>query len=281
MMLTGQARLAGVIGWPVGHSLSPALHGYWIEQMKLDAAYIPMAVRPDDLAAVVTALPKMGFRGVNVTLPHKEAVLRLAETVDETARACGAANTLIVKDGGIHALNTDVVGFLGSLDAEGVKDLADQSVVVLGAGGAARAVIHGLLSRGVREIAVVNRTRGHAEALATFFGVKVLAAGWEDMARYLPGCRLLVNTTKLGMVGEPDLSIGLNLLREDAVVADIVYRPLQTRLLSDARHRGLKTVDGLGMLLHQAVPGFEAWFGSRPKVSSELRASLVRILEGH
>ncbi len=280
MMLTGQARLAGVIGWPVGHSLSPALHGYWIEQMKIDAAYVPLAVKPDDLPSVIAALPRMGFRGANVTLPHKESVLPLAETVDETARACGAANTLIVQDGGIHALNTDVSGFIASLSAEGVTDLAGRRVVVLGAGGAARAVIYGLLSQGVREVVVVNRTLGNAEALAAFFGPRVRASGWQDMARHLPGCGVLVNTTKLGMVGEDALKIALEPLPDEAVVVDIVYRPLRTQLLSDARRRGLKTVDGLGMLLHQAVPSFEAWFGMKPRVSADLRNHLVGILEG-
>ena len=279
MMLTGQAKLAGVVGWPVGHSLSPALHGYWIEQMKIDAAYVPLPVQQNDLAAVVTALPKMGFRGANVTLPHKEAVLQLAETVDETARACGAANTLIVRDGRIHALNTDVTGFIASLDAEGVRNLSDRRVVVLGAGGAARAIIHGLLSQGVRAVVVAHRTRWKADALAAFFGPRVVPAAWEDIARHLANCGLLVNTTKLGMVGEAVVKIGLDPLSRDAVVADIVYTPLETQLLRDARQRGLKTVDGLGMLLHQAVPGFEAWFGMKPSVSADLRAHLVGILD--
>ncbi len=279
MMLTGQAKLSGVIGWPVGHSLSPALHGYWIEQMRIDAAYVPLPVQHDDLASVVTALPKMGFRGANVTLPHKETVLQLVETVDETARACGAANTLIVRDGRIHAVNTDVFGFIASLDAEGVKNLADRRVVVLGAGGAARAVIHGLLLQGVQEVVVANRTRGKADALAVFFGPRVVPADWGDIARQLENCGLLVNTTKLGMVGEAVVNIALDALSDDAVVADIVYRPLETQLLRDARQRGLKTVDGLGMLLYQAIPGFEAWFGIKPSVSADLRARLVGILE--
>jgi len=280
MMLTGQARLAGVIGWPVGHSLSPALHGYWIEQMKIDAAYVPLAVQPDDLPSVIAALPKMGFKGANVTLPHKESVLRLAGTVDETARACGAANTLIVQDEGVRALNTDVSGFMEALAAEGVTELAGRRVVVLGAGGAARAVIYGLLSGGVREVVVVNRTPGNAEALAAFFGSRVRATGWQDVAKHLPACGLLVNTTKLGMVGEDVLKVPLEPLPDEAVVVDIVYRPLETQLLSDARCRGLKTVDGLGMLLHQAVPGFEAWFGVKPRVSADLRAHLVSIIQG-
>lgn len=279
-MLTGQAKLAGVIGWPVGHSLSPALHGYWIDQMKIDAAYVPLAVQPKDIVTVVSTLPKMGFRGVNVTLPHKETVLQLADTVDETAHACGAANTLIVQNGTVHALNTDVSGFIASLASEGVTDLSGMRAVVLGAGGAARAVVHGLLSRKVQEVIVLNRTHSKAELLAAFFGPKVHAGGWHDIARYLPRCGLLVNTTKLGMVGEETLSVDLEPLSKHAIVVDIVYRPLQTPLLMDASRRGLKTVDGLGMLLHQAVPGFEAWFGITPRVSPELRAHLVGILEG-
>lgn len=279
-MMSGKAKLAGVMGWPVAHSLSPALHGHWIAALSLDAAYVPLAVAPQDLSSVVAALPRMGFRGVNVTLPHKEAVLGLADTADEAARACGAANTLVFADGRIHAMNTDVAGFLSSLDEAGAGQVAGRRVTVLGAGGAARAIVHGLLSRDVAEIQLVNRTLANAEGLAAFFGPRVKPVAWEAAASALACSDMLVNTTRLGMTGEAPLGLDLASMGRSGVVVDIVYRPLETGLLTMARARGLVTVDGLGMLLNQAVPGFKAWFGVEPRVTPALRAHLLAILEG-
>jgi shikimate dehydrogenase len=279
-MITGKAKLAGVLGWPIAHSLSPALHGFWIRALSMDAAYVPLAVKPEDFAAIVAAMPRMGFKGANVTLPHKEAALRLADTADDAARACGAANTLVFENGRTHAMNTDVEGFLASLDEAGVGGVAGERVTVLGAGGAARAIIHGLLSRDVSEICLVNRTIANAQTLATFFGSRVKPLAWEDALSAVGSSRILVNTTKLGMSGEPPLTLDLAAMVPEGVVVDIVYRPLETPLLAQARRRGLKAVDGLGMLLHQAVPGFEAWFGVAPSVTSQLRNHLVSILEG-
>lgn len=276
-MISGKAKLAGVAGWPIAHSLSPALHGYWIAEHALDAAYVPLAVAPDDFEAVVHALPRMGFGGVNVTLPHKEAALRLAKTADDAARACGAANTLVFADGHVHAMNTDVTGFLASLDEGGAGSVEGSSALVLGAGGAARAVIHGLLSRGIGEILLANRTLVNAQRLAAFFGPRVKPVGWETVSDAKP-CDLLVNTTKLGMMGQDPLRLEPFAIKPEGVVVDIVYRPLETQLLRDARMRGLRVVDGLGMLLHQAVPGFQAWFGAKPVVSPGLRAHLLALL---
>jgi len=279
-MISGKAKLAGVMGWPIAHSLSPALHGHWIDTLSVDAAYVPLAVRAEDFQSVVAALPRMGFGGVNVTLPHKEAALRLADTADDAARACGAANTLVFIEGRVHAMNTDVTGFLASLEDAGACDLEGKIVTVLGAGGAARAVIHGLLLRRVAEIRVCNRTVAKARLLADFFGEKVMPLAWEEAPRMLASSQVLVNTTKLGMAGEDPLDVDPAAMPAGGVVVDIVYRPLETRLLGSARARGLLAVDGLGMLLHQAVPGFRAWFDIEPRVTPTLRAHLVRLLEG-
>lgn len=279
-MISGKAKLAGVMGWPIAHSLSPALHGHWIETLSVDAAYVPLAVREVDFQSVVAALPLMGFRGINVTLPHKETALRLADTADDAARACGAANTLVFDQGRVHAMNTDVTGFLASLDEAGVGDLEGKSVTVLGAGGAARAVVHGLLRRCVAEIRLCNRTLAKGQGLAHFFGEKVKPLVWEEAPAALASSQLLVNTTKLGMAGEDPLGVDLSTMPAGGVVVDIVYRPLETGLLARARARGLMAVDGLGMLLHQAVPGFRAWFDTEPRVTPALRAHLVGLLEG-
>lgn len=278
-MISGRALLAGVAGWPISHSLSPALHGFWIERLQLDAAYVPLAIRPDDFSQALSVLPRLGFRGINVTLPHKEAAFRHASDADDAARATGAANTLVFRDGKSFATNTDVAGFLGSLDDASAGNVAGCSALVLGAGGAARAVIFGLLSRGVEQVTVVNRTRANADALANFFGNKVVAASWDHLDGVLARCDLLVNTTKLGMQGQDPLVVNLDSLRAESIVVDIVYRPLETRLLHQARLRGNRTVDGLGMLLHQAAPAFHAWFGVKPEVTPELRAHLISFME--
>ncbi len=278
-MISGAAKLAGVAGWPIGHSLSPALHGYWIAEHKLDAAYVPLAIRPDEFGDAFKALPKLGFCGLNVTLPHKEAAFRLVDVRDEAAEATGAVNTVVFESGRVLGRNTDVFGFAESLREGGVGSLASQDVVVLGAGGAARGVVAGLFALGAKHVHLVNRSAVKAQALAVHFGARVTAHDWATLAELLRVTSLLVNTTSLGMTGQPPLEIDLAPMRQ-GVVADIVYRPLETPLLSRARAQGLKGVDGLGMLLHQARPGFAAWFGVEPKVTAGLRAHLVSILEG-
>lgn len=279
MSLSGQARLAGVLGWPVSHSLSPALHGFWIQALGLDAAYVPLPVAPAHFEAAVRALGHLGFRGANVTLPHKERAFALCDEVDAAAQATGAVNTLVFEGERIRGRNTDVAGYLGSLDAAGVGTLEGAIVLVLGAGGAARGIVHGLLSRGVDRVLVANRTLSRADALAALLGPRVRPVSWENLADALASCDLLVNTTSLGMVGQAPLMVAIDDLKPTAVVSDIVYRPLVTPLLAAAQGRGHKTVDGLGMLLHQARPGFAAWFGVTPDVTPELRAHLVALLE--
>lgn len=280
MNITGHAKVAGVMGWPVEHSLSPALHGFWIRQYGLDAAYVPMAVKPEAFQEAARALVRFGFRGANVTLPHKEQAFRVSSEVDDAGRATGAVNTLVVDGEKLVGRNTDVTGYLASLDDAGAGQMDGRCAVVLGAGGAARGIIFGLLSRGAGEIIVVNRTSGKADALVAFFGSRVKAERWDGLDSALSRCDLLVNTTSLGMKGQDELTIDLARLKASACVSDIVYRPLETRLLAQARQRGHRTIEGLGMLLHQARPGFAAWFGVEPAVTLELRQHLVSILEG-
>jgi shikimate dehydrogenase len=272
---------ACVIGWPVEHSRSPIIHGYWLAAYGIDGAYEKEAVRPEDFAAFVQTLGERGYVGANVTLPHKEAALRAARSTDAAAIAMGAANTLwLDAEGILHAANTDAYGFLTNLDAQAPQwNEGMGAVLVLGAGGAARAILYGLLAAGVPKILLANRTRARADSLAKLFGPKVEAIDWEEREPALAGCSLLVNTTSLGMTGQGPLVIDLSALPPDAVVSDLVYNPLETDLLAAARARGLTAVDGLGMLLHQAVPGFERWFGLRPEVSPDLRARVAATLE--
>jgi len=271
---------ACVIGWPVEHSRSPVIHRYWLNQYGIDGAYEKEAVRPEDLRGFVQQLWTHGYIGANVTLPHKEEALRAARSADEAAVSIGAANTLwLDPEGALHASNTDAYGFMTNLDAQAPQwNEATGAVMVLGAGGAARAILFGLLAAGVTRILLANRTRAKAEALAHVFGPKVDVVDWADRAAALSACSLLINSTSLGMTGQPPLDIDLATLPADGVVADIVYVPLETKLLADARARGLSCVDGLGMLLHQAVPGFERWFGVRPEVTPELRAHVMATL---
>jgi shikimate dehydrogenase len=270
--LSGKARLAGVMGWPVEHSLSPRLHGYWLEQHGIDGAYVPLAVAPADLPTALTALPALGFRGVNLTLPHKEQALDLCQEVDDLARRIGAVNTIVVRDGGLFGSNSDAFGFLENLK-DGAPDWRAEAApaVVLGAGGASRAVVAALADAGAPEVRLVNRTRERAEALATALGGALSVYDWDRREAALAEAGLLVNTTTLGMAGQPPLDLDLGALPVEAVVTDIVYAPLMTPLLQAARTRGNPLVDGLGMLLHQARPGFEAWFGVRPEVTPGLR----------
>ncbi|MGB9066010.1 MAG: shikimate dehydrogenase [Pseudolabrys sp.] len=260
-----------VIAWPAGHSRSPLIHNYWIKQHKLDAEYRREAVPPDKFAEFVTHLHEHGYIGANITVPHKEPALKLSEP-DERARAVGAANALWYKDGRLRSTNTDVEGFLANLDAVTPGwDRGLSTAVVLGAGGGARAVVYALVTREVGRIYVINRTKEKAQALRNKFGSAVQVAGWDETTGLLGDAGLLVNTTTLGMVGQPPLDFNLR-CPGSMVVVDIVYAPLVTGLLASARARGLRSADGLGMLLHQAVRGFELWFGIRPEVTPELRA---------
>jgi shikimate dehydrogenase len=270
--MSATQRAACVIGWPVEHSRSPLIHNYWIKRHGLAAEYRREAVRPEDFPAFVAQLAERGYVGANVTLPHKEAALAASQP-DDRARAVGAANTLWLGGGRLHSTNTDVEGFIGNLDASVPgwdRDL--DRAIVLGAGGGASAVVFALIERGVARIDVVNRTAARAETLRHRLGAQVHAARWEDLSELLAGCGLLVNTTSLGMKGQPALDLDVNRLPGHAVVADIVYVPLETQLLAAAHERRLRTADGLGMLLHQAVRGFWLWFGVRPEVTAELRA---------
>jgi shikimate dehydrogenase len=271
--LSGRARLAGVMGWPVAHSLSPRLHGYWLQHYGIDGAYVPLPVRPERLGSALRALPDLGFAGCNLTVPHKEAALGALDEVAEDARRIGAVNTILVRaDGSLYGWNTDIEGFAQSLIAALPEwSIAGKHAVVLGAGGAARAVVAAVQNLGAEEVVILNRTRERAEALATDLGGAIRPLAWERRSEALSQAALLINTTTLGMLGKPPLSIDLAPLPTDAVVADIVYAPLETPLLAEARRRGHRVVDGLGMLLYQAVPGFEAWFGRRPEVTPALR----------
>jgi shikimate dehydrogenase len=265
-------KAACVIGWPVEHSRSPLIHGYWIRQHGLDAEYRREAVPPEKFEPFVTRLAEHGYVGANVTIPNKEAALALSKG-DERARTVGAANTLWLDGGTLRSTNTDVEGFIDNLDAAAPGwERGLETAVVLGAGGTARAVVYGLNERSVPHIHVVNRTLERAIALREAFGTHVHPLRWEELNGLLAGAGLVVNTTSLGMTGSPPLPINLKSLPASAVVADVVYAPLETPLLAAARERGLRTVDGLGMLLHQAVRGFELWFGVRPQVTPELRA---------
>ena len=270
-MITGAARLAGVIGWPVKHSRSPRLHGWWLRLYDIDGAYIPMPVRPEHLETALHALPRLGFAGCNVTVPHKQAVLRLVDEIDPVARRIGAVNTVIVGAGGrLTGSNTDAFGFIEALREAAPGWQPGGPCVVLGAGGAARAVTVALLDAGAPSLRLLNRTRAKAEALAAL-DPRITVLDWARRDAALADAALLVNTTSLGMVGQPALDLDLAALPQAALVNDIVYTPLCTPLLDQAMARGNTVVDGLGMLLHQARPGFAAWFGVEPMVSIDQR----------
>ncbi len=280
--LSGMTCLAGVIGWPIAHSRSPKLHGYWLQKYGIDGAYVPLAVRPNDVGQAIAALPKLGFAGINVTVPHKQAVFALVDELDEVARRVGAVNTLVVRsDGGLRATNTDGYGFLKNLKEGAPKwCAADGPAVVLGAGGTARAVVVALLDVGAPSVRLVNRTLPRAVALAQELGGSIEPVAWQERADALDGAGLLVNTTTLGMEGHPPLDLDLSRLSRCAVVNDIVYVPLDTGLIKAARARGNVAVDGIGMLLHQARPGFWAWFGRDPDVDDDLREYVLADLGG-
>jgi shikimate dehydrogenase len=270
--------LAGVIGSPIAHSRSPALHQFWLRKYGIPGYYIPIDVATDNLAEVIRTLPKMGFVGVNVTIPHKESVMKIADLVTDRATLIGAANTLIFrKDGKIHADNTDGFGFIENLK-QGAPSWNPKSgpAVVLGAGGAARAVVASLADSGVSEIMLTNRTRVRAEKLRDDFGKRVTVVDWVQAGNLMEDAAIVINTTSLGMIGKPELRVPLDGLRKGTVVTDLVYTPLKTNLLSEAEAAGCVTVDGLGMLLYQAVPAFERWFGKRPDVDSETRSAVLK-----
>jgi len=264
---------AGVIGWPVGHSLSPRIHRFWLAELGIEGRYEAVVVSPDWLGDTIESFRGAGWRGFNVTVPHKETIMPLLDAIDPVAHAIGAVNTVVMReDGGFEGRNTDAPGFIASLRATCVIQ-TDRPAVVLGAGGASRAILASLKDAGVREIRIVNRDRSRAEALAASF--PAIVADWADRERILEGAGLLINATSLGMAGQPALDISLDRLPVTAVVTDIVYRPLKTDLLTRAQVRGNPVVDGLGMLLYQAVEGFAAWFGPTPKVTPALRGHVL------
>jgi len=280
--MTAHGKLAAVIGWPVSQSVSPVLHSHWLKEHGFKGAYVALPIEPAHFGRCVAALPLMGFAGASVTVPHKEAAFALASSLDEDATATGAVNTLVFDGERIAGLNTDVRGFAASLSETLGPDTARKGpAAVLGAGGAARAVVVALQRAGSPEIRIINRTPARSDALlraAPGGGMRAMA--WGDWKAGLADVGLLVNTTSLGMTGKPAMDIALDFLPRSAAVADIVYNPLETDLLRRARAQGHRTMDGLGMLMHQAAPAFAAWFGVTPKVTPQLRAELERALGG-
>ena len=282
MSLSGAARLAGIIGWPVTQAFSPRLHGYWLNEMGIDGALVPLPVRREDFSVVVRALMKAGFKGVSVTIPHKEAAFAICHETDLAARAAGAVNLMIFHENGrIEGRNTDATGLAASLRENlGADALKVKTTVVLGAGGAARAVVVALHDLGAGEIRIVNRSRGRADQLAAALSphVKPRIVVFDDWSKAAEGAALVVHSTSAGMKGAPSLDIPLDPLPKTAAVCDIVYNPLETPLLKRAHAAGYKTIDGLGMLMHQGVPAFEAFFGATPKVTPALRKNLEEAL---
>ncbi len=274
--MTAAPPLAGVIGWPIAHSLSPRLHGHWLARYGIAGYYVPIALSPEDFEAGLLSLPRLGFRGVNVTIPHKEAAFALAGETSERARRIGAANTLTFRpDGSIHADNTDGYGFIENLrQAAPGWSAAAGPALVLGSGGSARAVIAALLAEGAAEVRIANRNASRAEGLRAHFGDRLVVVDWEAASASTAGVATIVNTTPVGMASD-DVPIDLRQADAGALVADVVYGTTATPFVAAARALGLKAVDGLGMLLHQGVPGFEAWFGRRPEVDDALRAAVV------
>lgn len=264
---------AGVMGWPVSHSLSPRLHGFWLKEYSIDGTYEAIAVKPEDFQNTLGALAADGYAGVNITVPHKEAALANVDTADDNAKRIGAVNTIVVQpNGNLHGTNTDGFGFLENIK-DGAPDfkLNQGPAVVLGSGGAARAIVAALLDAGVPDVVLINRTQERAEALAEQIGGPINVVSWDQRSAALDGAHMLINTTTLGMDHQPPLELNLSALPNESLVTDIVYAPLETELLKTARKQGNIVVDGLGMLLHQARPGFESWFGKQPHVSTALR----------
>jgi len=271
--MTQKIPIAALLGDPIAHSKSPRLHGFWLSRYKIAGHYVPLHVTPENLQSVLSHMPKMGFVGANVTIPHKQAVLQMASVVSDQARRIGAANTLtFTEDGGFHADNTDGAGFLANLSQNAQGWRADQgAVMVIGAGGASRAILVALLDAGAPEVLITNRTPERADALAQEFGPRVIAFAFEKTPQFFAHATTVVNTTSLGMAGKDPFPFDLQNISPQALVTDIVYTPLQTPFLHAAKARGCRTVDGLGMLLHQAAPGFARWFGQTPEVDDETR----------
>ncbi|MBB5514480.1 shikimate dehydrogenase [Rubricella aquisinus] len=269
--------LAGVVGNPIGHSRSPALHGHWLRRYGIAGHYIPIELRPEHFETGIRALPKLGFRGINVTIPYKETILSMADQVSDRASLIGAANTIMFReDGGIYADNTDGYGFISNLEHHAPAWSAKSGpALVLGAGGAAKAIVAAMVQAGAPEIRIANRTRNRAEALRERFGARVTVVDWNMAAGAMADTATIINTTSLGMDGQPPLNLTFEAAPKSALATDIVYAPLITPFLSRAAEAGLVTVDGLGMLLHQAAPGFQHWFGVRPDVDDDLRAAVL------
>ena len=283
MKLTGSAKIAGVAGWPVAHSLSPLLHGHWIEEYGLDAAYVPFAIQPEDFRDAVEGLRLAGVKGLNVTVPHKQTAFAMADETGRRAKIAGAANLLVFRKNGIFADNTDNPGLIATLNAAmGAGAMKSKTAVILGAGGMARAALCALDEMGAAKIVLLARTLSRGEALvrevAPMLAVEVSAAGFSAWETAASGARLLINATSAGMNGLPPLDLPLTALPARATVFDAVYNPLRTDLLVRAERRGLQTIDGLGLLMHQAVPSFEAFFGVRPQVTAALRQKLEKAL---
>ena len=271
---------ACVIGWPISHSRSPLIHGYWLNKYGIDGSYSRQPVEPTSLPEFIAGLDSAGFSGCNVTIPHKEAVFDLVKRADETTERLGAVNTVYLSQGEVLGTNTDGEGFINSLRQEvPALKLTGTRTVVLGAGGASLAVVNAILEQGAEEVVVANRTRAKAEQLRNRFGARVVPIGWHEIPDRLAACSLLVNTTSLGMTGQPELDIDLSWLSPDTIVTDIVYTPLRTKLLEQAAMRGNIVVEGLGMLLHQAVRGFSLWFGVTPQVTDELYDLIARDID--
>jgi shikimate dehydrogenase len=276
-MISGKAKLAGILGYPVSHSKSPRLHNHWIAHYGLDGVYVPLPVAPEHLAETVKALRHVNFAGGNVTVPHKEAVLALVDELDPLAARIGAVNTLVIgADGRLTGRNTDAIGFLLNLQEIPGFSARSGPAVILGAGGAARAACAALLQEDVPEIRLVNRSLDRARSLAANLGGPIVPIEWSGREEALEGAALLVNSTSLGMTGQPPLDLSLDRLPESALVNDLVYAPLETDLLAAARSRGNPTADGIGMLLHQARPGFKAWFGVMPDITPEIREMMLK-----
>jgi len=272
--------LAGVIGWPVMHSRSPMMHNYWFKKHGLAGTYVPLAIRPEHLSAALRGLHPLGFAGVNVTIPHKQEAMKMVHAVDTLAKSIGAISCVIVRsDGSLAGTNNDCYGFIHAVRQEQPGWQADAGpVVVIGAGGGSRAVCYGLAQEGAREIRVVNRTLARAKGIAQEFGGPIRALAWEQRHEVLEGAAMVVNTTSCGMVGQPALDIELDKLPQSALVADIIYIPLETPFLAAARRRGNSTINGLGMLLNQGRPAWKAWFGIEPEVTAELRAIVEKTI---
>ena len=279
MTLSGQTRVAAVLGWPISHSLSPSMHNYWLKENGIDGVYIPLAINPNKIANFIKLLPHIGFAGVNLTVPHKETAMMFVDDVDSLAKRVGAINTIVItKDGSLEGRNTDVFGFKEALNQNtGTDIIKDGIAVVIGAGGASRAIVVALLELGAREIRIINRTLEKAELLAASWGPTLKPVLWQERNEALSGASFLVNTTSLGMKNQPHLDLSLDALPKTAVVNDIVYRPLLTPLLCAAKNRGNLVVDGLWMLLQQGRPGFAAWFGCDPVVSPKLRDYVLKM----